>query len=143
MVTLAALACSLAFAQTPAGRPASAASGVAASPIVGTWSWTLPGKNCTETWRFRADGARHSTSGEEDVRGSYKLSATPSAKNFYRLSETVTRSNEKRDCAGDLHGSSDAELLRFIQFSPTKDQIIVCMEESLNACFGPLKKMDW
>ncbi len=110
-------------------------------PLTGSWSWTLPGKSCTERLDYRANGTRLGSSGEERTQSRYDITAIPSLLGFYRLSETVTDSNGQRDCAGDLHAAPGEPVTRFIQFSPKKDQLIVCREESLKACFGPLKRM--
>ncbi|WP_254774722.1 hypothetical protein [Polaromonas sp. YR568] len=148
---LAALLSSLAAAQglkpSPAiVAPAPAASSAAAAtptvhPLVGTWSWTLPGKTCAETWQYRADGRRLGTSGEEVTQADYQVSAAATTAGFYPLTETVTNSNGKRDCSGDLHADGDESVVRFIQFSPKKDQFIVCKAASLEACFGPLRRV--
>jgi hypothetical protein len=139
------LSCGLAQAQ--AARPAPSAAKPAAAapeqhPLIGTWSWTLPGKQCSETWRYRADGRRLGTSGEEVTQGDYQVPAQPTSAGFYALTETVTNSNGKRDCSGDLHADGDESVLRFIQFSPKQDQFIVCKTASLEACFGPLKRVE-
>jgi hypothetical protein len=147
-VVLAALFSSLAAAQglkpSPSIRPPASApaANTATHPLVGTWSWTLPGKTCAETWQYRADGRRLGTSGEEVTQADYQVSATPTSAGFYPLTETVTNSNGKRDCSGDLHADGDESVIRFIQFSPKRDQFIVCKAASLEACFGPLKRVE-
>lgn len=140
-LALATLFCGLAAAQTVKPTPSAPVTAPAPHPLVGTWSWTLAGKACTETWQYGAKGTRLNTSGEEVTRGDYEISAAPNAQGFYRLTDTVTDSNGKRDCSGDLHEASDPTVVRFIQFSPKQDQLIVCKAESLQACFGPLKRM--
>ena len=110
-------------------------------PISGQWTWTLPGKACTETLQYRTSGKRHGSSGEEVIESEFQIAAMPSLLGFYRLVETVTQSNGKPDCAGDLHEASGNSVTRFIQLSPRLDQMIVCREESLKACFGPLKRV--
>lgn len=110
-------------------------------PLTGRWSWTLPEKACTEQLQYRANGTRLGSSGEETTQSRYEVAAIPSLLGFYRLTETVTESNGKRDCSGDLHAAPGESVTRFIQFSPRKDQLIVCREESLKACFGPLKRL--
>jgi hypothetical protein len=139
------LCCGLAQAQPAGPAPTASAakpSGAAAPhPRLGTWSWTLPGKQCTETLQYRADGRRLGTSGEEVTQGDYQVPAKPTTTGFYPLTETVTNSNGKRDCSGDLHADGDESVIRFIQFSPKQDQFIVCKTASLEACFGPLKRM--
>lgn len=140
----AALLCGCAATKAPKPAPALPAA-PGPHPIVGTWSWTLPGKSCAETWQYRANGTRQGTSGEEVTQGSYEIPRVPGLLGFYRLTETVTTSNGKRDCSGDLHESPEGgvtqSVTHFIQFSPQKDQFIVCKAESLQACFGPLKRV--
>ncbi|MBH2018030.1 MAG: hypothetical protein I8H91_00360 [Burkholderiales bacterium] len=111
-------------------------------PLAGSWSWTLPGKDkpCTENLHYRANGTRQGSSGEETTQSRYEVTPIPSLLGFYRLTETVTEGNGKKDCSGDLHEATGEPVTRFIQFSPKKDQLIICREESLKACFGPLKR---
>ncbi len=138
---LAALLCSLATAQA-AGPAISEVPAVPAQhPLVGTWTWTLPGKSCTETWQVRADGTRLGTSGEETTQADYDIPPIPGLLGFYKLVETVTQSNGKRDCSGDLHETTGNSVTQFIQFSPKRDQLVVCRAESLKACYGPLKRV--
>ena len=134
-------------AAAQAARPARAASGTTPSiippnhPLVGTWSWTVNGKQCTETLRYLADGTRLGTSGEEVTQADYRVPSLAAASGFHMLVETITNSNGKRDCWGDLHEAVDENVTRFIQFSPKQDLFIVCKTESLQACFGPMKKV--
>ena len=110
-------------------------------PLTGLWSWTLPGKPCTEQLDYRPNGIRLGSSGEETTQSRYEVTAIPGVTGFYRLRETVTESNAKRDCSGDMHEAPGEPVTRFIQFSPKKDQLIVCREASLKACFGPFKRL--
>lgn len=114
--------------------PAAAASGAAPSdrkPVA-----------CTETLDFRANLIRLGTSGSEITRATYDVSVQASADGFYRLAQTVLEANGLPDCAGDLHSKADDTLVRFIQFSPQKDQFIVCRSGSLMACFGPFRRQE-
>ena len=124
----------------PATQSATAAS-PAQNPLAGSWSGKLPGKSCVETFHYRANGTRTVTSGDEVTQADYTIPPMPSLLGFYRLLETVTVANGKKDCSGDLHEASGEPVTRFIQFSPRQDQLIVCREESLKACFGPLKRV--
>ena len=108
--------------------------------LIASWSWALPGTQCTETLRYLANGTRTSTSGEEVAKSRYEVTPVPSLLGFYKIIETLTETNGKADCAGDMHEVSGEPVTRFIQLSPKKDQLIVCKEESLQACFGPLKR---
>ena len=135
---LVAALCSVAVPSIAAG-PSNAPAGT--HPISGRWTWTLPGKACTETLDYRTGGKRLGSSGEEVLESAFKVTPLPGLLGFYRLVETVTQSNGKPDCAGDLHEASGNSVTRFIQLSPKLDQMIVCREESLKACFGPLKRV--
>ena len=128
----------------------------AAHPLVGVWrstvvatpaaavSGTVPLASkpvvCTETMDYRANHVRLGTSGKEITRATYEVPAKPSADGFYRLAQTILEANGQPDCAGDLHTKADDTLVRFIQFSPQKDQFIVCQSASLVACFGPFRR---
>ena len=140
---LGALLCGLTQAQA-AGQPATT-DAAALHPIEGRWSWSLPGKSCSETWQFQADGSFSSKSGEEVLQGRYEISKIPSLLGFYLLTETITQSNGKPDCAGDRHAAAsegnDKESTLYLQLSPKRDQLIACQQESLKACFGPLKRL--
>ena len=126
---------------THAASPDNAQGVLTQHPIVGSWSWKLQGKACSESNDYRANGSRAGSSGAEVIQGSYEIAPLPSLLGFYRLVETVTTTNAKRDCSGDLHEASDPPVTRFIQFNPKRDQFIICKAESLQACFGPMKKM--
>ena len=110
-------------------------------PIVGTWNWQLFGGKCTETLQYRADGVMLSTSGDAVTEWRYTLSAAPGATGFYKLVETSTRQNGKKDCSGDVVDEAGTEAERFIQLSPTKDRFVMCKTESLAACYGPLQRV--
>ena len=117
---------------TVVATPAAAASGagpLASKPVA-----------CTETMDYRANHVRLGTSGKEITRATYEVPAKPSADGFYRLAQTILEANGQPDCAGDLHTKADDTLVRFIQFSPQKDQFIVCQSASLLACFGPFRR---
>ena len=132
--------CSVAAAQTPPPSDISA-SAPKPHPILGNWRWTLPGKQCTETLQYRDDGSRLGASGEEVTKATYSLPALPGLLGFYKLQEITTESNAKSDCAGDTHEASDEASTRYVQFSPKLDQLIICKTESLQACYGPLKRV--
>jgi hypothetical protein len=78
-------------------------------------------------------------SGEEVAEIQYEISAEPSPKGFYRWSQQVVSSNGKKDCSGKTT-SVGASFIWFVQFDPSKQGFMVCREESLAACFGPLRR---
>lgn len=89
---------------------------------------------------YRANRIRLASSGPEITRATFDVSATPTADGFYRLAETILESNGKPDCAGDLHSKADDTRVSFVQFSPLKDQFVVCKAASLAACYGPFRR---
>lgn len=136
---LAALLCVAAlwpFLAHTAGEPAPTPT----HPLVGTWSWTLFGGACGETYQYRSDGTMLSTSGQAVTQWLYSVSALPSAQGFYKVTETSTRQNGKKDCSGDVVEEAGTGITKFIQLSPGQDRLIACKAESLAACFGPLTR---
>lgn len=118
-------------------------SGNTAHPIVGSWNWTLFGGKCAETFQYRANGTMLGTSGEAVTEWIYTVTPQASEKGFYKVVETSTRQNGKKDCSGDVVDETGTAHTRFIQFSPARDRFIVCKAESLTACFGPLSRTQW
>ena len=136
LVTTLCAGASPSIAADPASAPAA---GV--HPITGKWIWKLHSNACTETLQFRGDGSRVGTSGDEATEGQYQITPKPSLLGFYRLTETLKVANGKRDCSGDLHAASEESVTRYVQFSPKHDLLIVCKTESLQACYGPLRRV--
>ena len=113
------------------------------NPVVGSWSWTLFDSRCTETLQYRADGVLLSTSGEAVTQWRYVASSAPDAQGFYRMVETATRHNAKKDCSGDVMDEVELDAIKFIQLSPRKDRLIICKTPSLAACYGPLQRLQY
>ncbi len=107
-------------------------------PLTGTWSWTLFGGTCTETYQYRPNRTVLATSGQEVSEKKYEVALAPDAHGFFKLVETVMRQNEKKDCSGTVPEGPGEQTIRFIQFSPQRDKLLICEEASLKACFGPL-----
>lgn len=108
--------------------------------IVGSWSWQQFGGQCRETFQYRANGSLRVSSGESLTVWTYDISPQPGPEGFYSLIETLTESNGKTDCTGDSTGQPGDSSSHFVQFSPGHEQMIVCRQASLNACFGPLRR---
>ena len=123
-----------------AADPASAPT-AGTHPVIGKWIWKLHSNACTETLQFRGDGSRAGASGDEVTEAQYQITPKPSLLGFYRLTDTVTAANGKRDCSGDLHAAGEDSTTRYVQFSPKHDLLIVCKTESLQACYGPLRRV--
>jgi hypothetical protein len=107
-------------------------------PFVGTWKITLSLSNgtCDEIYSVRVDGTTLVTSAEEVGESEYKISEGPSEKGFYRWIDTVTKSNGKKDCLGQITPVGDVAT-NYIVFHPSGDMFLICIEESLDRCVGP------
>ena len=119
---------------------AQTANAARAHTLVGSWSWTLFNGQCTETLQYRPDGVLISTSGDAVTAWRYSADAAPSAQGFYKLTETSTRYNGKKDCYGDVVDEEGLLATRYMQLNPAKDRLIVCKSASLAECYGPLKR---
>ena len=115
---------------------------LAGHPLIGTWTWILFGGTCTETFQYRPNRMLLGTSGQEVVEKNYEVSAMPDAQGFYKVVETVLRQNDKMDCSGALLEGPGEQSIRFVQFSPPRDKLLMCQSASLAACFGPLTRAD-
>jgi hypothetical protein len=109
-------------------------------PLIGTWRFTLPQGNCVETYIFRPDGTTVVVSGEEIGESAYEIANEPSSKGFYKWTDVLTRDNGGRDCSGDVMKLGH-ESTNFILVHPSRDKLLVCRDESLDACFGPLQRV--
>ena len=115
---------------------------LAGHPLIGTWTWTLFGGSCTETFQYRPNLTLLGTSGQEVVEKNYEVSAMPDARGFYKVVETVLMQNDKADCSGALLEGPGQKSTRFVQFSPARDKLLMCESASLAACFGPMTRAD-
>jgi hypothetical protein len=79
-------------------------------------------------------------SAEELGESAYEISPSPLQSGFYKIKDTVTKNNGKHDCAGGSTPTGD-EVILFIIFHPSKNQLIMCQEESLENCFGPFTRL--
>ncbi|MES2910520.1 MAG: hypothetical protein V4718_03975 [Pseudomonadota bacterium] len=111
-----------------------------AHPLAGTWSWTPFNSRCMETFQYRANNTMLGTSGEAVAEWNYTVTPQASDKGFYEVVETSNRHNGRKDCSGDTVDSAGLVNTRFIQFSPTRDLMLICKTPTLEACFGPLKR---
>jgi hypothetical protein len=110
-------------------------------PLVGVWQFQLPDGSCTETYLIRADGTTAVKSGEERSESAFEISPKPSAKGFYRWTDRVTRTNGKPDCGGGKTPIGQKTTL-YVRMSPSSDAMILCADETLERCIGPLVRME-
>ena len=109
-------------------------------PLLGVWEFTLPDGRCTETYLFKANGTTFVTSAEEVAEMQYEVSAEPSEKGFYKLVDTVTQDNGRKDCGGGITAVGSRST-HYLWFHPSGELFVMCRDESLDACFGPLVRV--
>jgi hypothetical protein len=109
-------------------------------PIIGTWAFMVPDTDCEETYYMRRDGTSLVTSGEEVSESVYQIDDELSAKGFYKSTDKLVKDNGKMDCSGEVMKVGN-EVTNYIRFHPSGDMIIICRNESLDACFGPLHRV--
>ena len=109
-------------------------------PIIGTWTFAVPDSDCEETYYVRQDGTTLVTSGQEVAESVYEIADEPSAKGFYKNTDRIVKDNGKKDCAGEIT-KVGSQVINFIRFHPGGDMMIICRDESLEACFGPLYRL--
>jgi hypothetical protein len=107
----------------------------AAHPYVGTWKFALP-NGCVETYINRSDGTHLGFSRDEAIETSFVISEKENVRGFYVLEDTVVKVNGKRDCSGGITPVGDKVKL-FVKFNPSRTMMMICANESMNACFGP------
>ena len=119
------------------------------APVVGSWTWQGFDGACSESFTFRIDGSLQLRSAQAESVWHYELATAPDVNGFYRLVETLATANGMPDCTGDAldtpepqpsTGAAVPSTLRFVQLSPARDQLIMCRDASLKACFGPLQR---
>ena len=110
-------------------------------PILGSWKFILPGSTCFEIYTFRANGTRSYSSNDEAGESAFKISNQPSSVGYYAITDTITKSNGKRDCTGSTSPIGDKATL-YVRFHPSHgNEFIMCREESFKACLGPFKRL--
>lgn len=123
--------------------PAAADIGEASpSRLYGKWSWTYSKNNCTEVYDFRIDNTMQVTSGDEIAESRFTISDKPDANGFYKITDTVTKSNGRTGCDGHPGGTPIGDVAAgYIFFHSIKAEMIMCFEPNFHTCFGPLKRV--
>ncbi|TXG02392.1 hypothetical protein [Massilia arenae] len=109
-------------------------------PILGIWRLEVPDTNCSETYRFRADGTTLVTSAAEISESVYTIPNEPDAEGFYRLTDRITKDNGKPDCSGNVM-KPGANVTHFVRFHPSGKLFLLCAEASIEACIGPFTRV--
>jgi len=122
------------------GVPARAAQLRADHPIIGTWRITLPDGSCSETYRIRADGTTLVFSHEEVAESTFVITDQPDQNGFYKEVDTIVKDNGKHDCTGGITKPGQA-VTNYLQFHPSGDMFLMCVERSLDRCIGPFMRV--
>jgi hypothetical protein len=107
--------------------------------ILGYWTFPVPGRSCSESSYFGPGGLLRVTSGAEVTESEYEISAAPSSAGFYEYRDRVTKSNGLKDCTGDSTVVG-AEAHWYVKFSPDGNSFLMCRNETLESCFGPIRR---
>jgi hypothetical protein len=110
-------------------------------PIVGKWKWTRAQNNCTEEYDFRLDGTLQVQSGAERTDNTYEIVTTPDSRGFYKITMKVVKDHGGKDCGDDESNSTGDEYTNYFLLEPSMSMYIACQKPSLEACFGPLRKV--
>lgn len=106
-------------------------------PLIGTWKFDLPQLKCAETYSIRSDGTTLVTSGAQVAESEFEMSASPSAKGFYKWVDKTTKDNGKPDCTGAVMQAGHVST-NFIMLHPDGNMFRMCDTEDLNKCAGQL-----
>jgi hypothetical protein len=100
--------------------------------VVGEWTWKPVDAVCPERYIYRVDGTFSAESGEERLEKTYQLSKTSGS--MYRLESTVTSTNGKPDCQGNL--SPVGAKSRVYLMPLNGGGFFTCASEDTMSCFG-------
>lgn len=111
-------------------------------PIIGSWKFRPPGRNCSESYIFHSDRTCTYSSGEETGESTFEISDKPSTAGYYKLTDTITKSNGRPGCSGGTVPIGNKATV-YIHFHPARsNEFVMCRNESLEACFGPFKRLE-
>ena len=110
-------------------------------PLLGAWQITRRDDGCAETYRIDRSGRSLVTSADEVAQTRFTLSDQPSARGYYKWTDTLVRDNGKKDCWGQVTKAGKTTV-RYVMFNPTRDRFILCNAEDGKQCIGPFVKSE-
>ena len=108
-------------------------------PILGAWTFLVPGTNCQETYYMRPDGTTVVTSGAEVTESAYEIDDMAGPKGLFKMTDEIVKGNGRKGCAGEVTQVGQKST-NYIRFDPSGNVMIICRDETMNACFGPLRR---
>jgi hypothetical protein len=111
------------------------------SKIIGTWQWTLPGTQCTETYDYRPDGTLKVVSGEEKSDNTYTVTAADGSAGFVKVDATIVKDYGGEDCTESTENNTGGSHVVYVLFDPSGNQQVMCQSQALNTCVGPLERV--
>lgn len=106
-----------------------------AHPVIGVWRLNFADTSSYEEYDFRADGRLYTSANQQQIESSYIIEREPSASGFYKLEEHIINENGGKDCF-DMLQNEDTDYVYYLKFSPSEDQLLICLEESDDQCVG-------
>lgn len=132
--TLAAAAVSLSLSLA---LPADAAPLRPDHPLIGTWILYLTSQSCEETYVIREDGSTVVWSGQEISESVSTFDDKPRPTGFFRWDDKIVKDNGKPDCQGQVMDPG-GEITNYIKLDSDGETFVMCRQENLNECLGPL-----
>jgi len=109
-------------------------------PILGKWEFTMPNGRCSEIYHFRSDGTELFTGADQMGESAFEISAVESSRGFYKLIDTITKHNGKKDCTGQVAKIGN-KMTVFVRMRLSGDTFMMCRDESTVSCIGPFKRL--
>ena len=108
--------------------------------LVGTWSWSMPNGQCTETHTYRQDGSRSVVSGAENSDSRYAVEAVPNSR-FRKLTITTTKDYRGVDCGGADEDDTGRTSSVYYVLKPDGSQVLFCYQPEFKQCYGPFSRV--
>jgi len=109
-------------------------------PILGGWRFDVPHSNCVETYIYRSNGTTMVTSAREVAESRYQISPRARPSGFFRMEDRIVQGNGRPDCGGGV-SKIGVRIIRYIMFDASRDMMVMCVDESLDRCIGPLRRL--
>lgn len=108
-------------------------------PLIGTWRIELPEMKCFEEYELHANGTKLSMSGQERNEAEFVISAIPSAKGFYKWTDTITKNNDMPDCSGAKTPLGHVSI-NYVRLHPNGSRFLLCEAEDMNTCYAEFQR---